>query len=361
MRKLLLIGILFLLPILMAPAAAAAAPPSSIVATMSWDGHNIPTNSATGQQGIGTVCVEMHLSTNKSSPWALGAYEEIPGLPSGYQTVNYMTAPGGGRTELSSWLSGSQKTVFPGGAFGHMTPDQEMWYVNMRWEYVDWYQNGGGTHTRNVDWTALRWHLAHRELLVTNLSTGKSAIAYMGDSGPALGLGNPAGNRIAGLSPDLMFYLGNQGGAKDSTRTALGRDDSTQYSFAWVTDQGLPLGPATGKIIPAKPANLNLVTGKMATGTRTAPVVPLKNFQHGYVTVTADQIALTGIDWTAVSVPYLLSGEKYSVLEHTDGWYKIYLPADRSSGWIAEEYVAPGTLPGDLSQAKVNLRQRLMR
>lgn len=316
--------------------------------TMSWGRYRIPTNTATGKQGVGSVCVELHLPTSKKDPLAAGAYRELAGLD--------RVSVGGSERDYSTrkYLTPKRGKTWPGGAFGYMEPEQEQWYMNMRWNFVDWTGRG---HTANPDWTSLEWHKDHRKVLVTNLETGKRAIGYMGDSGPALGLGSPEDNRIAGLSPDLMYYLSNQSG--EGTRTPFGADNATDYKFEWVLDQSLPLGPVGDAPLPnAKPAEgaaraakavravglarkllpdaaVVFYVSQMPSGGMLGVPLPegTASFLGGDTAVVVGDGVSPVTEWSAGTAATLPPGSAYPVLEQAGGWFRVRLDADRT-GWV---------------------------
>lgn len=313
----------------------------SIETTTSWNGHNIPVNPVTKQVGVGKACIEMHLATDKYNPWQ--SYLELKNLPTKYKTDNYMSAPGGGLISRQTWeMNNYQPTTFPGGALGYMTPSQEIWYMNMRWEYVTWYVDGNGsTRTKDVDWDSLKWHREHRKVLVTNLKTGLQAIAYIGDSGPALNLGSPPGSRIAGLSPDLMYYLSNQEKDIKYPVTTLGADNETDYSFAWVVDQSLPLGPIQSDNIINPLGDITSaitqpsINPKPTANVKKSPEVP--DFGKGYVRILRNKTSII-TDWQQGTPPFLHKNSVFPVVSQSEGWYQIYVDKN-TKGWVAEDYV----------------------
>ena len=313
----------------------------SIETTAVWGQYKMPVNPYTGVRGVGSVCIEMHLSTDKYKPWERGAYLEIKDLPSKYKTINYMSKPKGGTVTYQEWANSGYTfpSYFPGGGLGYMKPEQEIWYMNMRWEYAEWYVDGEGkTRTRNIDWQSLSWHQSHRKVLVTNMTTGLKAIAYIGDSGPALNLGNPKGNRIAGLSPDLMYYLSNQQNISGKPTTILGADDITDYKFEWVLDQSLPLGPVNIQ----NPSQLPLIIESISTNTQNVLVNPEKekiDFQKGTITVLYENVSPI-TEWVPESPAFLNTNTVYQVMEIKEDWYKIYLPETQSGGWINSSCVS---------------------
>lgn len=120
------------------------------------------------------------------------------------------------------------------GAFGSAADppsvDQERYYINMRWNYVSWYEDCGDrdssghctTHTRNLDYANKGWH-RHKRVIVKNPANGRRLVASIEESGPAIWTG-----RVSGLSPEAMAELG------------ASTNDNLEY--AWAANQNLPLG-----------------------------------------------------------------------------------------------------------------------
>lgn len=206
----------------------------------------IPKNSAVPDNNKEdyVICqpgVELHLATEegKYNPWAEGAYSEFPALAnsdSGYRTTEYMTSPGGIAGESrgqkvteAQWIAaGSPKVLFPGGAH-RLNNEEEKYYLNMRWPYVsNWPYNGGTGEIvgESSDYFG-------KKVVIVNTGTGRMAIGIVGEWGPGKNLGTPSGNRMVGMSPDLMYYLtdGNPG------------DNQTNVEVAFAVDQSLPPGP----------------------------------------------------------------------------------------------------------------------
>jgi len=121
------------------------------------------------------------------------------------------------------------------GAFGsEASPasiDQERYYITMRWNYCEWYEDAGnldsfgrpGTYCRNLNSTAKSWH-RHKRVIVTNPDNGKQVVVSIEESGPAFWTG-----RVSGLSPEAMDAI-----------SASTNDDLYYY---WAGDQNLSLGP----------------------------------------------------------------------------------------------------------------------
>lgn len=110
------------------------------------------------------------------------------------------------------------------GAFGQSSVYRERYYVNMRWLYAQWYQDGeGNTKVRNLDPIMKSWH-RHKKLIVTNPLTHLSVVVSIEESGPAIWTG-----RVSGLSPEAMAAI--------KTYT---NDNLTYY---WAGSQSVPLGP----------------------------------------------------------------------------------------------------------------------
>ena len=329
----------------------------SLKTTKTLDGYNIPINPSTGQRGIGTVCIEMHLATHRQNPWDTKKYLELNSLPENYKTINYMTGPNSHKISFNQWSQRANKTsTFPGGAFGYMTAEEEMWYINMRWEYVNWIIENNSTRAINLNTDSLKWHIGHRKVLVTNLTTGLQAVAYIGDSGPGLNLGNPENNRIGGLSPDLMFYLSNQQGIKNIPTTVLGKDDETLYSFEWVINQKTPLGPVNiGKktqinnelLLLAENSKVDtLFTPKQLledsvnmTLVNDGNIIP-KDLGNGYIRINFDAAPFVVQEWSQNTPAKLTKGNLYPVVVNKGNWFKFFMPENNIEVWILAPYVS---------------------
>ena len=217
----------------------------------------IPYNAAVPENNKDdhVICMpgmEMHLATKGSlhNPWA--THLEWKGLAESdaycradvYMTGVHPSFPTYGlptNTQICSkaqWeAAGSPLDVVfhPGASFvkpdgGGMSPETEQFYINMRWPYYNgwaYYPDSGG------EIVGKRSDYFDKKVVVVNTVTKKMAIAIVGEWGPAKDLGVPKGNRMVGMSPDLMYYLtdGNPG------------DNKTLVEVAFAVDQSLPAGP----------------------------------------------------------------------------------------------------------------------
>lgn len=140
-----------------------------------------------------------------------------------------------GRTDASAAIhyyrsgtpSASQNGMAGGyGAFGSggspASTDQERYYINMRWSYCDWYEEGGSTYTRNCSTAAKNWH-RHKKVVVSNPANGRTLIASVEESGPAIWTG-----RVSGLSPEAFAEL-------DAVT-------DSNLNYLWAVNQGVSLG-----------------------------------------------------------------------------------------------------------------------
>lgn len=190
------------------------------ITTTNLDGHAIPPElddhgTPTGRLGIGKVSEELHLGI-----------------------TGHVFGPGGGKEGVGG----------KSGAFPDIKPDEEIWYVAMRWTYmsnVTWGRTGpsGGNIAAigGYDAAAHAW-TKDQKVLVTNMKTGRTAICVAGDWGPGVS------GRIGGLSEETMYYLANRAGEKGAdgkvTKTSMGFDGATDYKFEWIKDpQNYQLGP----------------------------------------------------------------------------------------------------------------------
>ncbi|MCX6811337.1 MAG: N-acetylmuramoyl-L-alanine amidase [Candidatus Berkelbacteria bacterium] len=120
------------------------------------------------------------------------------------------------------------------GAFGSPpTLDNERYYINMRWNYTEWYEAPDGTcHTpdghpdtcyRNSNLALKTWHRSKR-LIVTNPANGHKIVVSVEETGPAIWTG-----RVSGLSPEAMGMLG--------------ANTNDNLIYHWSGLQSVPLGP----------------------------------------------------------------------------------------------------------------------
>lgn len=121
----------------------------------------------------------------------------------------------------------------PWGA-GNADPIEEVYYVCMRWEYINWvpdnrnFQGACGMQTSgSVDSEQFSWTRKQR-VLVTNKKTGRSCVCAIIECGPG-----PA-DRIGGLSPEAMYYL------TDGNNNTEGY---TEMEAWWLDDENATLGP----------------------------------------------------------------------------------------------------------------------
>ncbi len=167
------------------------------------EGYRIPNTS-------GKTAREQHLY--------LGSNEEALGRTDASAAVHYAR---------SGTPSSSQNGMAGGyGAFGSSgspaSIEQERYYINMRWLYCEWYEDGGNTHTRNCSTTAKNWH-RHKKVIVTNPSNGRQMILSVEESGPAIWTG-----RVSGLSPEAM--------------DEIGAVTNSELTYLWAVNQDMRLG-----------------------------------------------------------------------------------------------------------------------
>jgi intein/homing endonuclease len=180
---------------------------------------NLPTIHANGAvipTKQGRVALEMHLPTTHDtasgglrenrSQWSADKHLQLPDLPEEYKFPAYCNLPGSGSNGF--------------GAFGPLTPEDEQYYMTMRWPYAVW---PGDPAPKNPDVQ----HGMYRGLriLAYCIRTGKAVVCTPAESGPAYKTG-----RIGGLSPDAMHVVG-----------AVTDDE---FIFGFVPD-GSPLGPVS--------------------------------------------------------------------------------------------------------------------
>lgn len=126
----------------------------------------------------------------------------------------------------------------PGPWGGYEDPLDEVYYINMRWEYVSWvpdsrkFGSSVGIHASGeYDSEQMAW-TGKQKVLIKNNKTGKELIAAVIESGPGVA------NRIGGLSPESMKYL------TDSHGNEAGYTD--MEVLGWMNDENATPGPTTG-------------------------------------------------------------------------------------------------------------------
>ena len=113
------------------------------------------------------------------------------------------------------------------GALPTNVPEEEQWYINMRWRYVDWAWSG---QSQSVDRPEedIAFYQNHPRVLVSNPRTNKSVVTAVIESGPApwTGTNDQGGSnppdywrgfidgtppeytgRVSGLSPEAFLEL----------------------------------------------------------------------------------------------------------------------------------------------------------
>jgi hypothetical protein len=183
----------------------------------------------TAQWVSGNASVELHLPTSQKAPFDAGSYQQIAGLElTNRDTKKYMTGPKAQLYTEAKWLAAG-KPHLAQGAFGLLPAKTEEWYMNMRWPYTTAFGtsavNGGGVVGHSTDYDG-------KKVLITDKTTGKMVVAIIGEFGP--GARGKTGNRIAGMSPDVMYYLG--GGKVTGA-------DAHVYTFGFLEDQSIAAGP----------------------------------------------------------------------------------------------------------------------
>ena len=176
----------------------------------------------------GKTAQEQHLYLN-SEEAALGRTSESANLHYQNSLIDILFP---GISAIKNGMAGGY------GAFGsyanyNLPIEDERYYINMRWNYTEWYEAPDGTCTsildgkldtctRNTDSNKKAWHYRKR-VLVINPANGKKLVASVLESGPAIWTG-----RVSGLSPEGMYVLGAK------------TNDNLQYF--WHTNQNAPVG-----------------------------------------------------------------------------------------------------------------------
>lgn len=192
--------------------------------TDSLSGYNIPATS-------GYTGKEQHIWTTRGESSDADHY-----------AING-TAVQGESINLQNGVAGT-------GAFGRIDAGIEKYYITMRWNYTDWYEDTDGacnsstdehldTCSRNLNSTAKNWHLG-KKVLISNARTSRKIIVAVGEAGPAIWVTNERGV-VSGLSPEATDYI--VGDRYFNGRGTGTGGDSLEYH--WLVDQSIALGPLT--------------------------------------------------------------------------------------------------------------------
>lgn len=192
--------------------------------SMEKDGHKIPQNldeqgnpQGEDSRGKGKFGIEIHMTN------ALKSGEE-----------HDMSKPGADSQPLVN--DEGQPENSPFGA--NYTSIEEVYYINMRWEYCPWTSNGRqwaqgvGMSAGHADSEAMSW-TGKQKVLIKNDKTGKELIAAVIETGP-----QPSGI-IGGLSPEAMYYLTD--GHEQNEPDYMG-----MTVLGWMNDENATPGPTTG-------------------------------------------------------------------------------------------------------------------
>jgi hypothetical protein len=194
--------------------------------TVGWtdtlDGVSIPATS-------GKTAQEQHLYLN-SNEAALGRTAESANLHYSNSSVDILFP---GISAIKNGMAGGY------GSFGsysnyNLPIEDERYYINMRWNYTEWYEAPDGTCsstldgkldtcTRNTNSSKKAWHYRKR-VLVINPANGRKIVASIMESGPAIWTG-----RVSGLSPEAMY--------------SLGAVTNNNLEYHWYLNQNASLGP----------------------------------------------------------------------------------------------------------------------
>lgn len=124
-----------------------------------------------------------------------------------------------------SWGEGYNSSGHKSGSGFTLTPEEEVWYMNMPWPYQ---KMAGSVTNPNYDATKTFDMYKGRRVIISAPKTGKACVCIIGEFGPN---GTVArGGRNAGASPDVMNALG------------INTDDIVYIGF---TDDNMQLGPIT--------------------------------------------------------------------------------------------------------------------
>lgn len=177
----------------------------------SLEGYNIPSTS-------GKTAREQHLYLSKT--------ESDLGRTDASALVHYSASgtPGHSQNGMAGGYGSFGSEASPASS------EQERYYVTMRWNYCDWYEDPGTldsfgrstTRCGNYNSTAKSWH-RHKKVIVTNPSNGRQMVLSVEEAGPAIWT-----DRVSGLSPEAMSEIG-----------AVTNSNLTYY---WAANQNMRLG-----------------------------------------------------------------------------------------------------------------------
>lgn len=220
------------------------------------------------------------------------------------------------------------------GTFSHHAsegPEYVDYYINMRWDYVEWNWDGTSVATSETD-SGYQWFSDKpRLVLVTNPETNKSIITAALDSGPAPWTGVDSGpnnnpkqgwtNPQAG-TPDE--YEGRVSGMPIKAFEALGMTSADQkfegngpdLLYAWAPNQDATPGPTNESVdgstssVPAGCACPAASSGTQAGGGGGEPSAGLTSEQAGFVDQyhdIAERLSIEyGIPWETVMAQGIL-------------------------------------------------------
>lgn len=168
---------------------------------------NLTLTDPDGQQIVpvrkGKVGIEMHLPAQGEDVVGGTGHIQSDSLPPELKWPWYMDRMGGPRggaapvnanpSQGPTKLKGESASA-PGkpGAMGILAPEEEQWYMNMRW-----------LTKQKKKYPA---YIKGRRIIVVNEANGKACVCTPGDWGPGGSNDNP-GSIMAGLSPDTYHYL----------------------------------------------------------------------------------------------------------------------------------------------------------
>jgi len=205
--------------------------PTSSLSLLTYDG--VMEYITTNLNGIeipatlGRVGLEQHLLTKSGDTDNISHYA-LTNVPNTGETIG---------SQIRNGVAGT-------GAFGKLDASIEKYYITMRWNYTDWYEDNDGscnsstdgkldTCVRSLSNTLKSWHLG-KKVIVSNPRNGRKLVAAVGESGPAIWVTREQGV-VAGLAPEAIDYLVGM------NYNSLGSKDTLEYG--WSVDQNISLGP----------------------------------------------------------------------------------------------------------------------
>lgn len=204
--------------------------------------------------------IHPEISSKGIGKWVQTVVDGVTSGSSSYGEAGGSDTLQGHKLPATKGGTGEESSGQHGTFSNHASKGQEYvdYYINMRWDYVEWNWDGSSVSTPKTD-AGYQWFRAKpRLVLVTNPDTKKSIITAALDSGPAPWTGvDPSPNNSpkqgwknpqAGTPPS---YQGRVSGMPKKALQALGAEQKmldgsgTDLLYAWAPDQNTKPGPTS--------------------------------------------------------------------------------------------------------------------